>query len=49
MLECEALRIQGDIRFESSVAVKGQVRLTNSGRDQKVIRAGSILSADVTF
>ncbi len=49
LLECEAMRIQGDIRFESSVAVKGQVRLTNSGRDQKVIRAGSILSADMTF
>ncbi len=49
LLACEALSIQGDIRFERSVAVKGRVRLTNPGTDQKVIAAGSILSEDMTF
>ncbi len=49
LLACEELRIQGDIRFEGGVAVKGRVRLTNPGADQKVITAGSILSADLTL
>ena len=43
------LTVAGDIRFEKSVAVRGAVRLTNAGADQKVIAAGSLLTEDLTL
>ena len=49
LLTCERLTVEGDIRFEKAITVKGAVRLTNPGANQKVIAAGSLLAADLTL
>ena len=37
------LEIQGDIRFEPNVVIRGTVRLRNPGAEQRIIAAGSVL------
>ncbi len=49
LLACERLTVEGDIRFQKAVAVRGAVRLTNPGSGQKVIAAGSLLTEDLTL
>jgi UTP--glucose-1-phosphate uridylyltransferase len=49
LLACEQLTVNGDIRFESPVTIKGRVCLTNPEASQKVIRAGSVITEDLTL
>ncbi len=49
LLACEQLTVKGDIRFESPVTIEGRVCLTNPEGSQKVIRAGSVISKDLTL
>jgi UTP--glucose-1-phosphate uridylyltransferase len=49
LLACEQLTIKGDIRFENPVAVKGKVGLTNPDANQKIVKAGRVITEDETL
>jgi UTP--glucose-1-phosphate uridylyltransferase len=49
LLECDALTINGDVRFEKGVVVRGTVTLTNSGAEPVVIKAGTVIDRDLTL
>ncbi|MEW5908190.1 MAG: UTP--glucose-1-phosphate uridylyltransferase, partial [Thermodesulfobacteriota bacterium] len=49
LLNCDALTIIGDVRFESNVAIHGTVRIENQGPAQAVINKGSVIDRDLTF
>ena len=47
--DCESLTVQGDVRFQGQVVIRGNVRITNHGPGQAVIEKGTIIDRDVTF
>ncbi|MEE4608709.1 MAG: UTP--glucose-1-phosphate uridylyltransferase [Desulfobacteraceae bacterium] len=47
--DCRSLSITGDVRFEPGVRLVGAVRITNNGRTQAVIPAGSVIEGDLVF
>ncbi len=49
LLECSSLSIEGDVRFESNVRCTGDVRIVNTGPEQAVIPAGSVLDGEMRF
>lgn len=49
LLECIALTIDGDVRFEQNVKLRGRVRICNTKTNQAVIKAGSVLEGDIEF
>ncbi len=49
LTDCESLTIVGDVRFESNVTIKGRVEITNNGKSQACIKAGTFLDDDVVF
>ena len=46
---CTALSISGDIKFGAGVAIHGRVALRNTGSNQVVIGAGSIIDGDLSW
>jgi UTP--glucose-1-phosphate uridylyltransferase len=49
LIECEALKIQGDVRFESNVKIKGRVIIQNNSAKQAVVKAGKVIDANLVF
>jgi UTP--glucose-1-phosphate uridylyltransferase len=49
LIHCEALTIDGDVRFEKNVTIKGSVVIKNNGQSQAVIKQGSVIDTDVIF
>ena len=49
LTNCESLSIKGDVRFESNVAVKGKIVITNKGKTQAVIKEGTVVEKDLIF
>ena len=47
--DCESLTIEGDVRFQDRVTINGNVRITNPGPAQAVVKSGTIIDKDVTF
>ena len=47
LVECESLAIEGDVRFEKDVIIKGAVTIKNRGPSQAVIKAGTIIDQDL--
>ena len=47
LVDCESLTIQGDVRFEKRVIIKGSVTIKNNGPSQAVIKAGSVIDQDL--
>jgi len=47
LIDCESLTVDGDVRFEKNVTIKGRVVIKNSGKSQAVIKEGSVLDKDV--
>jgi UTP--glucose-1-phosphate uridylyltransferase len=47
--DCRSLSVTGDVRFEPGVRLVGAVRITNNGRTQAVIQAGSVIEGDLVF
>lgn len=47
LIDCESLTIDGDVRFEKNVTIKGGVVIKNSGKSQIVIKEGSVIDKDV--
>ena len=49
LTNCESLSIKGDVRFESNVAIKGKIAITNKGKTQAVIKEGTVIEKDLIF
>lgn len=49
LIECESLKIQGDVRFESNVKIKGRVIIQNNSAKQAVVKAGKVLDTNLVF
>ncbi len=47
LIDCESLTIDGDVRFEKNVTIKGEVVIKNIGKSQAVIKEGSVIDKDV--
>jgi UTP--glucose-1-phosphate uridylyltransferase len=47
LIDCESLTIEGDVRFEKNVTLKGKVVIKNSGKSQMVIKQGSVIDESV--
>jgi len=47
LIDCESLTIEGDVRFEKNVTIKGKVVIKNNGKSQMVIKQGSVIDEDV--
>jgi UTP--glucose-1-phosphate uridylyltransferase len=49
LIDCGSLTIDGDVRFEKNVAIKGGVVIKNNSESQAVIKQGSVIDNDVIF
>jgi hypothetical protein len=49
LVDCDALTIHGDVRFEKGVVIRGTVAITNSGAAPAVIKAGTVIERDLTL
>ena len=49
LTDCELLAIKGDVRFENNVSIKGRVVITNKGKNQAVIKEGTVVEKDLIF
>jgi len=49
LVECDALTVNGDVRFEKGVVVRGTVTIANNGAAPAVIKAGAVIEQDLVF
>ena len=49
LVDCYTLNIEGDVRFEKEVKIKGSITIRNTGKSQAVVKAGSIIDKDIVF
>ena len=49
LIDCESLTIDGDVRFEKNVTIKGEVVIKNIGKSQAVIKEGMVVNEDLIF
>lgn len=50
LIECESLKIEGDILFGENVIIKGSVTLTNTQKDKQVfIQDNSLIEEDIRY
>lgn len=49
LLECNALTVDGDVRFEQNIKLRGKVRIKNTKPYQAIIKTGSLLEGEVVF
>ena len=49
LVECESLSVEGDVRFEKNVIVKGAVSIKNSSTTQAVIEEGRVIDKDLNL
>jgi UTP--glucose-1-phosphate uridylyltransferase len=47
LIDCDSLTIDGDVRFEKNVTIKGRVVIKNTGDSQAIIKQGSVIDRDV--
>ncbi len=47
LVECESLTVEGDVRFEKNITIKGGVVIKNSGKSQAVIKEGTVIDKDI--
>ena len=49
LVECDALTVEGDVRFEKNVTIKGSVLIKNRQKAPAVIEEGSVIEKDLVF
>jgi UTP--glucose-1-phosphate uridylyltransferase len=47
LIDCDSLTIDGDVRFEKNVTIKGRVVIKNTGESQAVIKQRSVIDKDL--
>jgi UTP--glucose-1-phosphate uridylyltransferase len=45
--DCSALSVEGDVRFEGGVIIRGNVKITNNGDRQAVVPADTVIENDM--
>ena len=49
LVRCSSLTIEGDVRFERNIVLKGAVTIRNKRKNQESIKAGTILAGELIF
>jgi UTP--glucose-1-phosphate uridylyltransferase len=49
LIDCEALTIKGDVRFEKEVMIRGSIRIYNPGPKPAVVKAGTLIEENIEF
>ncbi|MBU4289214.1 MAG: UTP--glucose-1-phosphate uridylyltransferase, partial [Proteobacteria bacterium] len=49
LIDCESLKIIGNVLFEGDVKIKGNVVINNSSGSQAVIKEGTVIEGDINF
>ena len=49
LVDCESLTVEGDVRFENNVVIKGTVTIINNSPSQAVIKAGTVIDKDLVL
>ena len=49
LVECEALTVNGDVRFERNVVIRGSVTITNSGVEPATVKTGTVIEGDLVL
>jgi len=49
LVECDGLTVEGDVRFEKNVTIKGSVHIKNRQDAPAVIKAGTVVDKDLVF
>ena len=49
LVECDALTIHGDVRFESDVIIRGAVTIINPGSTPALVKRKAVIDRDVNF
>jgi len=49
LIDCEFLRIEGNVYFEKDVSLKGRIVITNNSKSRAVVEKGAIIDKDVVF
>jgi UTP--glucose-1-phosphate uridylyltransferase len=49
LVNCEILKIEGDVRFESDVTIAGRVLIKNNRASQAVVKKGTVIEKDLYF
>lgn len=49
LVECDALSIKGDVRFEKGVVIRGSVTIAHTGAGPAVVKAGSVIDRDLVL
>ena len=49
LMDCDSLTIEGDVKFEKDVIIKGSVAIKNTQQAQAVVKEGTIIDADLVF
>ena len=49
LVNCETLKIEGDVRFERDVTITGRVLIKNSRASQAVVEKGTVIEKDLFF
>jgi UTP--glucose-1-phosphate uridylyltransferase len=49
LAECDSLTVEGDVRFESPVTIRGSATIRNSGSRQAVVKAGSVIESHLVL
>jgi len=49
LVDCDSLTIEGDVKFEKDVIIKGSVVIKNTQQSQAVVKDGTIIDVDLVF
>lgn len=49
LAECDRLTVDGDVRFEAPVTIRGSLTISNRGAGQAVVKAGSVIDHDIVL
>jgi len=49
LVDCTSLTVNGDVRFEAGVTLRGAVTISNPGPGQALVRAGTLIQGDIQF
>jgi UTP--glucose-1-phosphate uridylyltransferase len=47
LVDCDALNIEGDVKFEKNVTIKDSVVIKNTVQSQKVVKEGAVIDEDL--
>ena len=49
LLDCESLKIEGDVFFQKNVTIKGEVKIKNRKKSRADIKEGPVIEGDLTL